>query len=40
MKAIALDVLRHRIITTFEAEADEVTGEAIVRHVLDQVKVP
>ncbi len=40
VKAIALDVLRHRIITTFEAEADEVTGEAIVKHVLDQVKVP
>ena len=40
VKAIALDVLRHRIITTFEAEADDVTSEAIVKHVLDQVKVP
>ena len=40
VKAIAMDVLRHRIITTFEAEADEVTSEAIVQHVLDQVKVP
>ncbi len=40
VKAIAVDVLRHRIITTFEAEADDVTSEAIVKHVLDQVKVP
>jgi MoxR-like ATPase len=40
VKAIALDVLRHRVITTFEAEADDVTSEAIVKHVLDQVKVP
>lgn len=40
VKSIALDVLRHRIITTFEADADEVTGEKIVHHILDTVAVP
>ena len=40
VKSIALDVLRHRVITTFEAEADEVTTEKIVAHILDKVPVP
>ena len=40
VKSIALDVLRHRVITTFEAEADEVTTETIVAHILDKVPVP
>src|ERR1051325_3145445 len=40
VKSIALDVLRHRIITTFEAEADEVSSEQIVQHLLDTVAVP
>lgn len=40
VKSIAMDVLRHRIITTFEAEADEVSSEHIVRHLLDTVAVP
>src|SRR5204862_2540881 len=40
VKSIALDVLRHRIITTFEAEADEVSSEHIVQHLLDTVAVP
>ena len=40
VKSIALDVLRHRIITTFEADADEVTSEKIVHHILDTVAVP
>jgi MoxR-like ATPase len=40
VKSIALDVLRHRVITTFEAEADEITSEHIVKHLLDQVVVP
>jgi MoxR-like ATPase len=40
VKSIALDVLRHRVITTFEAEADDVTSEQIVRHLLDHVAVP
>ena len=40
IKTIGMDVLRHRIITTFEAEADEVTSEHIVQHLLDNVAVP
>ena len=40
VKAIGLDVLRHRVIVTFEAEAEEVTSEDVVRKVLNQVEVP
>jgi len=40
VKTIGMDVLRHRVITTFEAEADEVTSEHIVQHLLDNVAVP
>ena len=40
VKTIAPDVLRHRVITTFEAEADEITTEAIVAHLLEHVAVP
>jgi MoxR-like ATPase len=35
-----MDVLRHRIIVTYEAEAEELTGEDVVRKILDQVEVP
>ena len=34
VKAIAPDVLRHRVITTYEAEAEEVTPDDVVRRVL------
>ena len=40
IKQIAPDVLRHRIITTFEAQAQEVTPEQIVQRVLDNVEIP
>ncbi|MBP7669266.1 MAG: MoxR family ATPase [Candidatus Eisenbacteria bacterium] len=40
VKEIALDVLRHRVIVTYEAEAREVTSEEIVRRILDQLRVP
>ena len=40
VKTIGLDVLRHRIITTFEAEADEITSEQVAQHLLDNVQVP
>ncbi len=40
VKSIAPDVLRHRIITTFEAEADEVTSELLVKQLLDLIAVP
>jgi MoxR-like ATPase len=40
VKDIAPDVLRHRIIVSYEAEAEEKTSEHVVRHVLDHVEVP
>ena len=40
VKAIGPDVLRHRIMTTFEAEAEELTHDMVVRQIFDQVQVP
>ncbi|MEO6527461.1 MAG: MoxR family ATPase [Gemmatimonadaceae bacterium] len=40
IKAIAPDVLRHRVLTTYEAEAEEVTSDEIVRRVLAAVESP
>ncbi len=40
MKAIAFDVLRHLVLVTYEAEAEEVTPESIVQRVLDVIEVP
>ena len=40
IKKIGHDVLRHRIIVTYEAEADEVTPEVIIDKVFDTVEVP
>jgi MoxR-like ATPase len=40
VKEIAMDVLRHRVIPNYEAEAEEITGEALVQSVLDAVPVP
>ncbi|HWZ59144.1 MAG TPA: MoxR family ATPase [Gemmatimonadaceae bacterium] len=40
VKAIAPDVLRHRIITTFEAEAESVTSDMLVQRVLTAVESP
>jgi MoxR-like ATPase len=40
IKAIAMDVLRHRVILTYEAEAEDLTPEDIVRQVFDQIEVP
>ncbi len=40
VKEIAHDVLRHRILLTYEAEAENVTTENVVDRVLDRVEVP
>jgi MoxR-like ATPase len=40
VKAIGPDVLRHRVVLTYEAEAEEVTTEQIVRRVFEVVEVP
>jgi MoxR-like ATPase len=40
VKAVGLDVLRHRIITSYEAEAEDVTSDDIVRRIFEAVEVP
>jgi MoxR-like ATPase len=40
IKAVAPDVLRHRIIMTYEAEAEDITTDQIIGHVFDSVEVP
>jgi len=40
IKQMAPDVLRHRIITSYEAEAQEITSADIVKNILDYVDVP
>ncbi len=40
VKSIGMDVLRHRVITTYEAEAEGVTSVDVVRRVFDAVRVP
>ncbi len=40
VKEIAHDVLRHRIIVTYEAEAENVTSEAVISKILDTLPVP
>ncbi len=40
IKIIAPDVLRHRIILSFEAEAEDITPDEIIKTVFDSVEVP
>jgi MoxR-like ATPase len=40
VKAIAPDVLRHRVLTTYEAEAEEVTSDAVVAKILSTIESP
>jgi MoxR-like ATPase len=40
VKQVAMDVLRHRVIVTYEAEAENMTSEDIIRKILDTVPVP
>jgi MoxR-like ATPase len=40
VKAIGPDVLRHRMVLSYEAEAEEVTAEDVVRRVFEVVEVP
>jgi len=40
IKAIGPDVLRHRVLTTYEAEAEEVTSDEIVKRILAQIESP
>jgi len=40
VKSIALDVLRHRLLITYEAEAEEMTPEMLVERILERLPVP
>jgi MoxR-like ATPase len=40
IKAVGVDVLRHRVILTYEAEAEEITSETIIRKLFEHVEVP
>ena len=40
VKTLAMDVLRHRVAVTYEAEAENITSEDIVKTILDTVPVP
>ena len=40
VRAIGMDVLRHRVMVTYEAEAEEITAEDVVQKVLNKVEVP
>lgn len=40
VKQVAMDILRHRVLTSYEAEAEEVSSEDIIRKILDSVPVP
>ena len=40
VKSIAMDVLRHRIVPSYEAEAEGLTSVDVIRRVFDTVKVP
>lgn len=40
VKSVAMDVLRHRVIVSYEAEAEEMSSEDIIRHILDNIEVP
>ena len=40
VKSVAMDIMRHRVIVTYEAEAEEKTPEDIISKILESVKVP
>jgi len=40
VKKVGLDVLRHRVIVSYEAEAEELDSDAVIRRVFDAVEVP
>jgi len=40
IKSVGADVLRHRIIVTYEAEAEDLTSEHIIQRIFDSVEVP
>jgi MoxR-like ATPase len=40
VKSVGMDVLRHRVIVSYEAEAEEKTSEDIIKTIFDNIEVP
>lgn len=40
VKSIGIDVLRHRVLVSYEAEAEDITSDQIVKRILDQLPIP
>jgi MoxR-like ATPase len=40
IKDVGLDVLRHRVIVTYEAEAENVTSDDIIKKIFETIPVP
>jgi len=40
VKEVAMEILRHRVVLTYEAEAEELAPEGVIRQILDEVEVP
>ncbi len=40
IKSVGMDVLRHRLILTYEAEAEEITSEQVIQQIFDTVDIP
>ena len=40
IKQIAPVIMRHRVVVSYEAEAEEITSTDIVQRILDQIEVP
>ena len=40
VRSICMDVLRHRIAVTYEAEAEDITSETIISKILNKIEVP
>jgi len=40
IKSVGMDILRHRVTTTYEAEAENITSEQIIQKIFDSVEVP
>jgi len=40
VRAVCMDVMRHRVAVTYEAEAEEINSEIIIQEILNKVEVP
>ncbi|MBF0254501.1 MAG: ATPase, partial [Candidatus Omnitrophica bacterium] len=40
VKSVGPDILRHRVVVTYEAEAEELRSVDIVKRILDKIEVP